>query len=89
MADLRTRVGNRLIAYGPKASIAVVSDLDSGSLEELADRLVTDVALFEQRGCLSIQAIYTDGSTTDLAAALAGGLGRASERWPTQSSTPG
>lgn len=45
------------IEHGPKLSIAVIFEID-----EMAAQLVaTDVLAHEQRGCLSVQAIYVDG----------------------------
>ena len=70
------------------ASIAIVSDIDDRSLDDLANRLAIDLALFEQRGCLSIQTIYTDGSNPDVAEALPTALERAAERWPTHMGSP-
>ena len=70
LADLRRRAGDRVIAFGPKASVALVATPTSRS-ESVAAALARDVALFDQRGCLSLQAIYTDGDADALAAALA------------------
>lgn len=57
LADLRRRAPGRLVEYGPKTSLAVVSEL--AAAEGLARRLARDIALFDQRGCLSIAAVYT------------------------------
>ena len=48
--------------------------IESRVLDDLANRLAIDVALFEQRGCLSLQTVYTDGSNPDAAEALATAL---------------
>ena len=83
LADLRRRAGRKLIAFGPKASVAIVAGAPvSGALEATASALARDVALFDQRGCLSLQAIYTDGDAEALAAALAAALEDAARRWP-------
>jgi hypothetical protein len=83
LADLRRRAAPKLIAFGPKASIAIVAgELAPAALEATASALARDVALFDQRGCLSLQAIYTDGDAEGLAAALADALEEAARRWP-------
>lgn len=78
--DLERRAPGRVVGYGPKTSLAVLgSDADP---REAAEGIARDVALFDQRGCLSIAAVYTAGD----AAALAGRLGQAlldlARRWP-------
>jgi hypothetical protein len=89
LADLARRAaGKRFVGYGPKMSLAAV-DLGSGSgaaaLEALAAGLARDVALFDQRGCLSVAAVYVAGGL-DAAARLAGHLEAAlaglAARWP-------
>lgn len=83
--ERRTREAGsaRFVAYGPKTSLAVVG---SGSAEEdVAPGLARDVALFDQRGCLSVAAVYAEGSgprARELADALAGELGRLAEELP-------
>ncbi len=68
LADLRRRAPGRLVEYGPKTSLAVVSDLDA------AGGLARDVALFDQRGCLSVAAVYTTCDPEALAARLENAL---------------
>jgi hypothetical protein len=83
LADLRRRAPEQLIAFGPKASVAIVAGSTEGdSLAHVAEAFARDVALFEQRGCLSLQAIYTVGDAGALAAALASALERAARLWP-------
>jgi len=81
--SLRRRAAGRVIAYGPKTSLAVVgSGVD---LATVAAGLARDVALFDQRGCLSIAAVYVAGDTDRARAfgtALAAALARYAERWP-------
>lgn len=69
LADLERRAAGRLVGYGPKVSLAIVAA--AVPAEEAASGLARDVALFDQRGCLSPQAVYTDGSAQELASALA------------------
>ncbi len=70
----------RLVAHGPKASVAFVgADVDSLAT---ARGLARDIALFDQRGCLSVQAVYTEGDPDELADALAWALALESARLP-------
>jgi len=83
--DLERRAPGRVVGYGPKTSLAVLgSDAD---LREAAEGIARDVALFDQRGCLSIASVYTAGD----AAVLAGRLGQAlldlARRWPSGPAT--
>ena len=87
LADLARRAaGKRFMGYGPKMSLAAV-ELGSGGAapEALAAGLARDVALFDQRGCLSVVAVYVAGGLDD-AARLAGHLEAAladlAARWP-------
>lgn len=67
--DLRQRAAGRVHGYGPKISLAVLAaDVTAG---QVAAGLARDIALFDQRGCLSPQAIYTTGEPEPLASALA------------------
>jgi len=87
LADLARRTkAARFVGYGPKISLAAV-ELDGGAadMEAMAAALARDVALFDQRGCLSVQAVYVAGGQ-DAAARLAGrleaALGGLAVRWP-------
>jgi hypothetical protein len=78
--DLERRAPGRVIGYGPKTSLAVIGkDADA---REAAEGLARDVALFDQRGCLSIAAVYTAGDAAVLAARLADALADLARRWP-------
>ncbi len=67
-------------AYGPKASLAVLAeDVDP---TRVAPGIARDVALFDQRSCLSVQAIYCASAPIPLAQALAAELRRLGESWP-------
>lgn len=80
MRSLETRVGSRLVAYGPKISLAIVgAGVDPA---QISAGLARDIALFDQRGCLSIQAIYTAGNAETLANELAHALTEQARRWP-------
>ncbi|HYO16322.1 MAG TPA: acyl-CoA reductase [Thermoanaerobaculia bacterium] len=78
--DLGRRASGKVVGYGPKTSLAILgSDADP---REAAEGIARDIALFDQRGCLSIAAVFTAGNE----AALAGRLGQAlldlARRWP-------
>lgn len=80
VTSLAARFGERLVAHGPKASVAFVgADIDPVGT---ARGLARDIALFDQRGCLSVQAVYTEGDADELAAALAWALQLESARLP-------
>jgi hypothetical protein len=70
----------RLVTQGPKASVALVArDVDPLGVGRA---LARDVALLDQRGCLSIQAVFAEGDARELAEALAFGLAIESRRLP-------
>jgi hypothetical protein len=88
LADLARRAaGKRFVGYGPKMSLAAV-ELGSGAgtaPAALAAGLARDVALFDQRGCLSVVAVYVAGGLDDaarLAGHLEAALGELAARWP-------
>jgi hypothetical protein len=67
--SLERRCPGRVYAYGPKTSLAVIgAEVPTSSV---SGGLARDIALFDQRGCLSIQVVYTDGDAVGLAEALA------------------
>jgi hypothetical protein len=76
LADLRRRAPGKLVEYGPKTSLAVVSELDS------TQGLARDIALFDQRGCLSVAAVYTTCDPEALALRLEEALAELARRWP-------
>ncbi|MGH9381999.1 MAG: acyl-CoA reductase [Thermoanaerobaculia bacterium] len=80
IADLARRLGDRLVAYGPRISFAVLGA--EADLQRAARGIARDVALFDQRGCLSIHAVFTAGDGQALAAALAAELERLFRAWP-------
>jgi len=77
---LAARLGPRLLAHGPKASVALIGrDADPvGAGRALA----RDVALYDQRGCLSVHAVYSDADPRELGDALAWGLALEHGRLP-------
>ena len=87
LAELSRRAPGKVVAYGPMTSLAAVHLGDPGgpAPEAVATGLARDVALFDQRGCLSVAAVYVAGGL-DAAASLAGHLEAAladlAARWP-------
>lgn len=80
LADLERRAPGKVIGYGPKTSLAVVGE--GTDLEGVADGLARDIALFDQRGCLSVVAVYTAGEAEALAARLEEALEDRFRAWP-------
>ncbi len=78
--SLAVQPAPKLLGFGPKLSLAIVDAHCDPST--VADGLATDIALFDQRGCLSVQAIYTAGDPSALAHALAGSLRERARVWP-------
>jgi len=68
IGDVGPRTSTSLRSLGPRISFAVVSK--ECAPDDIAAGLARDVALFDQRGCLSLQAVYTDGDPARLADAL-------------------
>lgn len=62
--------GTRIIEHGPKLSAAFVFK----NTHDLAARLATDILRYNQRGCLSVQAIYYQGDIKNFAHELAAAL---------------
>ncbi len=80
LEDLERRAPGKVVGYGPKTSLAVIAR--DAVEEKTAAGLARDVALFDQRGCLSVQEVYTDGDAGELARLLAGELAALARRWP-------
>lgn len=78
--DIEARAPRKVFAYGPKTSLAILGAKVEPS--RVAAGLARDIALFDQRGCLSVQAIYTAGDPSALAAALAQQLQHLADEWP-------
>lgn len=81
LADLERRAPGKVIGYGPKTSLAVVGG-EEIDLAEVAEGLARDIALFDQRGCLSVVAVYTAGDAEALVVFLEEALAELARRWP-------
>jgi Acyl-CoA reductase (LuxC) len=78
--DLERRAPGKVICYGPQTSLAAIgATVDP---REAAAGLARDVALFDQRGCLSVAAVYTVGDASALAERLREALQDLGRRWP-------
>jgi acyl-CoA reductase-like NAD-dependent aldehyde dehydrogenase len=77
LAALAGRVRGRLIAHGPRMSVAAVDG------EAAAEAVALDVALHDQRGCLSPHVVYVEAPQARVfAERLATALDRAADRLP-------
>jgi hypothetical protein len=80
LEDLERRAPGKVIGYGAKTSVAVIgSEVDP---REAAEGLARDIALFDQRGCLSVAAVYTAGDAAALGERLGAALLDYARRWP-------
>ena len=78
--DVTARASRRIVTHGPRVSAAVVGrDADQ---DEAAAALALDVALYDQRGCLSPHAVYVEREPARFAARLAGALDAVAMRLP-------
>jgi hypothetical protein len=86
LGALAGRVRGRLIAHGPRVSVAALARPALAEAERLAHAIALDVALYEQRGCLSPHAVYVeaggDPGPRDVAERLAAALDIVAERLP-------
>jgi hypothetical protein len=80
LLDLERRAPGKVIGYGPKTSLAVIGlEVEP---RQAAEGLARDIALFDQRGCLSVVAVYTAGDAEALGEALAEELSGLARRLP-------
>jgi acetylornithine/succinyldiaminopimelate/putrescine aminotransferase len=85
VAAVRTRAGERVIACGPRASVAVLAgDRLAGFPTTTARALAREIAFLDQRGCLSPQLVLIDERLDAgvLGAALARELAAIEAEWP-------
>ena len=82
VASLIRRFGDRVIAHGERSSIVAVRPENAADADALAARLATDVALHDQRGCLSPHAVYVDGDARRFAERVVAALDEVAGRLP-------
>jgi hypothetical protein len=78
--SLRARAHSAFTPHGPRLSVAVVGR--GANLDRAAGGLARDIALFDQRGCLSPHAVFVESEGNALAGALANALERLASEWP-------
>ena len=80
LGALATRLGRGLVTHGPRASAAVVGR--GADADAAAEALALDVALHDQRGCLSPHAVWVEGDARGFARTLARALDAAAIALP-------
>ena len=80
LADLERRAPGKVVGYGPRTSLAVIGPAVDPA--QVAEGLSRDIALFDQRGCLSVAAVYTAGDPALLAGLLEEALRERAQSWP-------
>jgi hypothetical protein len=96
LASLRALlpVGARFLAYGHRISFAAIGRelLSRARAAEAAEATARDLAMFDQQGCLSPQAIYVERGgevgPVEFAALLAESLQRLEKAWPRRALGP-
>jgi acetylornithine/succinyldiaminopimelate/putrescine aminotransferase len=86
ISAVREHGGERVIAHGPRVSVAVVA----ARAADLARRLAREIAFLDQRGCLSPQAVLVDARIEPRAFAreLADELAACERDWPRRALAP-
>ena len=82
VTSLTKRLGDRVIAHGERSSIVALRPEDAADADALAARLAADVALHDQRGCLSPHAVYVDGDARRFAERVVAALDEVAGRLP-------
>jgi acyl-CoA reductase LuxC len=80
LAALTGRLGRSVVAHGPRSSVAIVGR--EASRDASVDALALDVAMYDQRGCLSPHAVYVEGDGRAFARRLGGALDAIAEHLP-------
>ncbi len=74
VAAITRRFGRRVVGHGERASVVVLGREALAGTPALAASIAADVALHDQRGCLSPQTVYVDGDPHAFAEALVAAL---------------
>jgi acyl-CoA reductase-like NAD-dependent aldehyde dehydrogenase len=83
IAAVAPRAAGRVLRHGTRFSVALVDDSTD------ADALAEDVVLYEQRGCLSPQAVWVRGDAHAFATRLGEALARVAVRLPPPAAATG
>lgn len=74
VAALAGRFGRRVLAHGDRGSVVLVGRDGLAEADAVAGRVALDVALHDQRGCLSPAAVFVAGDARGFAARLVAAL---------------
>jgi hypothetical protein len=77
VAAIRARAPGRVLGFGRRVSLAVVTREATGDVPGVAAALARDVSLHDQQGCLSPQVIYVETGGAASPAEFAASLGEA------------
>jgi len=81
LSAVRSRVRGKFLGYGHKVSFSVIGKEVLIDANDLAQRAIYDVVLFDQQGCLSPHLIYVEEGGGVTATEFATLLAQALERW--------
>jgi acyl-CoA reductase-like NAD-dependent aldehyde dehydrogenase len=79
---LARRFGDRVIAHGERVSAVVLGLAALAGADAIASHIALDVALHDQRGCLSPHVVYVEGRARGFAERLAAALDVVAARMP-------
>ncbi len=88
MDDLAPRLGRASLLHGPRFSVGVVGPGWTRAGEGWFGAVAREVALWDQKGCLSPRILFVSGDRTRFARALAGAMARRERSWPARPRTP-
>jgi hypothetical protein len=77
VAAVRARCRGRVLGFGRRMSLAVVSREATTPVEHVAAAIARDVTLYDQQGCLSPQVVYVEAGGSVSPAEVAAALGEA------------
>jgi hypothetical protein len=83
--DLDQRAPGKVFGFGPKTSLAIVTDHSEVKRRAAARGIARDIALFDQRGCLSVTGVYVIGGPKEVdrwSRSLAEALAERADEWP-------
>lgn len=84
---LQTAASGRIVTFGPKLSLGWVGP--GADLGQAARGMALDIATFDQRGCLSVHAVFTEPPIADdFSAALASALNELATELPPGNTDP-